>query len=117
MELVTGATGYVGGRLVRRLVGEGRAVRAFGRQAGQLAPPALPARGGEVAPGGGAALHGLACVDHRGLRLALLPDPGPTRRAAPAVAPARLAPEPNAAHRRAGRARVPGANTDGEVGR
>ena len=31
MELVTGATGYVGGRLSRRLLGEGRAVRALAR--------------------------------------------------------------------------------------
>ncbi|HEY1359076.1 MAG TPA: NAD(P)H-binding protein [Thermoleophilaceae bacterium] len=36
MELVTGATGYVGGRLVRRLTGEGRAVRALARDASRL---------------------------------------------------------------------------------
>jgi uncharacterized protein YbjT (DUF2867 family) len=36
MELVTGATGYVGGRLVRRLADEGRPVRAFGRRAAAL---------------------------------------------------------------------------------
>jgi uncharacterized protein YbjT (DUF2867 family) len=32
MELVTGSTGYVGARLVRRLAGEGRAVRALARR-------------------------------------------------------------------------------------
>ena len=32
MELVTGPTGYVGARLVRRLAGEGRAVRALARR-------------------------------------------------------------------------------------
>jgi uncharacterized protein YbjT (DUF2867 family) len=32
MELVTGATGYVGGRLMRRLVEEGRTVRALARR-------------------------------------------------------------------------------------
>lgn len=32
MELITGATGYVGGRLVRRLVEEGRPVRALARR-------------------------------------------------------------------------------------
>ena len=31
MELVTGATGYVGGRLLRRLAGEGRELRALAR--------------------------------------------------------------------------------------
>jgi len=38
MELVTGATGYIGGRLVRRLTGEGRAVRALARDASRLEP-------------------------------------------------------------------------------
>jgi uncharacterized protein YbjT (DUF2867 family) len=38
MELVTGATGYVGGRLLRRLLAEERPVRALARDAGALAP-------------------------------------------------------------------------------
>jgi uncharacterized protein YbjT (DUF2867 family) len=38
MELVTGATGYVGGRLVRRLADEGRPVRALARDASRLDP-------------------------------------------------------------------------------
>src|SRR4051794_190673 len=38
MELVTGATGYVGGRLLRRLTGEGRPVRALARDASRLEP-------------------------------------------------------------------------------
>jgi uncharacterized protein YbjT (DUF2867 family) len=37
MELVTGATGYVGGRLIDRLVDEGRPVRALARDATRLA--------------------------------------------------------------------------------
>ena len=38
MELVTGATGYVGARLVRRLAGEGRAVRALARRPERVEP-------------------------------------------------------------------------------
>src|SRR3954469_412334 len=37
MELVTGATGYVGGRLTGRLLSEGRSVRALARDASRLA--------------------------------------------------------------------------------
>src|SRR3954470_10126125 len=36
MELVTGATGYVGGRLIERLVREGRSVRALARDPSRL---------------------------------------------------------------------------------
>src|SRR5438477_4847977 len=36
MELVTGATGYIGGRLIERLVREGRPVRATSRQPERL---------------------------------------------------------------------------------
>jgi uncharacterized protein YbjT (DUF2867 family) len=38
MELVTGATGYVGGRLIERLVREGRPVRALARDPSRLEP-------------------------------------------------------------------------------
>jgi uncharacterized protein YbjT (DUF2867 family) len=38
MELVTGATGYVGGRLLHRLASEGRPVRALARDASRLEP-------------------------------------------------------------------------------
>jgi uncharacterized protein YbjT (DUF2867 family) len=37
MELVTGASGYIGSRLVARLAGEGRAVRALARRPGAVA--------------------------------------------------------------------------------
>jgi uncharacterized protein YbjT (DUF2867 family) len=62
MELVTGATGYVGGRLIERLVREGRPVRALARDPSRLAT----ADGVELAAGDlvldtglGAALDGV----------------------------------------------------------
>jgi uncharacterized protein YbjT (DUF2867 family) len=39
MELVTGATGYVGGRLLERLAAEGRPLRALARYPSRLAAP------------------------------------------------------------------------------
>lgn len=61
MELVTGATGYVGGRLVARLREEGRTVRAVARDPGRLVERAgVEAVRGDLLGGGGmrAALDG-----------------------------------------------------------
>jgi uncharacterized protein YbjT (DUF2867 family) len=48
MELVTGATGYVGGRLVERLAREGRPVRATARNPARLRLPDPPGGGPPV---------------------------------------------------------------------
>lgn len=61
MELITGATGYVGGRLMRRLLAEDRPVRALARDASRLDPdPRIEVAEGDVLSGAGiaAALHG-----------------------------------------------------------
>jgi uncharacterized protein YbjT (DUF2867 family) len=61
MELVTGATGYVGGRLVERLLSEGRSIRALARDPGRLTPrPGIEVARGDVLSGAGvrAALEG-----------------------------------------------------------
>lgn len=47
MELVTGATGYIGGRLIERLRADGRPVRALARDPARFAP----VEGVDVAPG------------------------------------------------------------------
>ena len=52
MELVTGASGYVGGRLIDRMLAEGRSVRALARDPSRLSPR----EGVEVV--GGDLLHG-----------------------------------------------------------
>lgn len=54
MELVTGASGYLGSRLVRRLAGEGRAVRALARDPARLAAvPGVEPAGGDLLTGRG----------------------------------------------------------------
>ena len=54
MELVTGATGYVGGRLIDRLIRDHRPVRALTRDASRLAPRAgVEAATGDVISGRG----------------------------------------------------------------
>jgi uncharacterized protein YbjT (DUF2867 family) len=63
MELVTGATGYVGGKLSERLLGEGRRVRALARDPSRLAPrEGLEAVRGDLLSGDrlAAALEGCA---------------------------------------------------------
>ncbi len=65
MELVTGATGYVGGRLCRRLLDEGRPVRALARDPSRLEPVAgIEAVRGDVLSGAGvrAALEGCSAA-------------------------------------------------------
>src|SRR5690242_77617 len=53
-ELVTGATGYVGGRLIERLLAEGRSVRALARNPSRLeAPPEVEAVKGDLVTGRG----------------------------------------------------------------
>src|SRR5919201_719430 len=55
-ELVTGATGYVGGRLIERLLREGRAVRALARNPSLLeAPSEVKAVKGDLVSGRGLA--------------------------------------------------------------
>lgn len=54
MELVTGATGYVGGRLARRLAAEGRPVRALARDPSRFDPiEGVEAVAGDVLSGRG----------------------------------------------------------------
>lgn len=54
MELVTGATGYVGGRLIERLTAAGRAVRALAREPERLEPRAgIEVVGGDLVTGEG----------------------------------------------------------------
>jgi uncharacterized protein YbjT (DUF2867 family) len=53
MELVTGATGYIGGRLMRRLVADGREVRALARVPERLAGEPVEVVQGDVIKGEG----------------------------------------------------------------
>jgi uncharacterized protein YbjT (DUF2867 family) len=53
-ELVTGATGYIGGRLIDRLLRDGREVRALARNPSKLeAPPEVKAVKGDLVTGRG----------------------------------------------------------------
>ena len=61
MELVTGATGYVGARLLRRLADERRPLRALARRPERVEPlPGVQAVAGDLVTGAGleAGLHG-----------------------------------------------------------
>src|SRR4051794_19090137 len=53
MELLTGATGYIGGRLMRRLIAEGRDVRALARNPDRLAGEPVEVVQGDVIAGTG----------------------------------------------------------------
>jgi uncharacterized protein YbjT (DUF2867 family) len=53
MELLTGATGYIGGRLMRRLVADGREVRAVARNPERLSGEPVEAVQGDVISGAG----------------------------------------------------------------
>jgi uncharacterized protein YbjT (DUF2867 family) len=56
MDLVTGATGYVGGRLIRRLSAEGRPARALAREPARVEDlPGIEPVGGDVLTGRGLA--------------------------------------------------------------
>jgi uncharacterized protein YbjT (DUF2867 family) len=53
MELVTGATGYIGGRLVERLLADGREVRALARNPAKLPDAPFDVMQGDVIAGTG----------------------------------------------------------------
>jgi uncharacterized protein YbjT (DUF2867 family) len=53
MELLTGATGYIGGRLMRRLMADGRALRALARNPARLAAEPIEVVEGDVIKGTG----------------------------------------------------------------
>jgi uncharacterized protein YbjT (DUF2867 family) len=53
MELITGATGYIGGRLMRRLIVDGRDVRALARRPERLAGEPVEVVQGDVIAGEG----------------------------------------------------------------
>jgi uncharacterized protein YbjT (DUF2867 family) len=53
MELVTGATGYIGGRLVERLLADGRPVRALARNPAKLEGAPFEVAQGDVITGAG----------------------------------------------------------------
>jgi uncharacterized protein YbjT (DUF2867 family) len=53
MELLTGATGYIGGRLMQRLISDGREVRALARNPVALAAEPVEAVKGDVITGEG----------------------------------------------------------------
>jgi uncharacterized protein YbjT (DUF2867 family) len=53
MELITGATGYIGGHLMRRLIAEGREVRALARTSAPLAGEPVEVVTGDVTTGAG----------------------------------------------------------------
>src|SRR3954469_17701581 len=53
MELLTGATGYIGGRLMRRLIADGREVRALARHPERLAGEHVQVVEGDVIKGEG----------------------------------------------------------------
>jgi uncharacterized protein YbjT (DUF2867 family) len=53
MDLITGATGYIGGRLMERVLAEGRDVRALARDPAQLADERVDAVRGDVIAGTG----------------------------------------------------------------
>src|SRR3954447_25013086 len=53
MELITGATGYIGGRLMRRLIADGRDVRALARNPAPLAGESVELMTGDVSSGDG----------------------------------------------------------------
>src|SRR3954469_620661 len=53
MELLTGATGYIGGRLMQRLLADGRDVRALARNPDRLAGEPVEVVQGDVIKGEG----------------------------------------------------------------
>ena len=86
MELVTGATGYVGGRLIERLVRESRPVRALAREPARLAPVAgVDAVRADLVAGSGldAALDGVETAYYLVHSMEAAPPPRPPATASP----------------------------------